>query len=632
MSELPGVTRNYVVLGLLLVTGVGLAAREHALRSEHRGARDEWDRVLLVTEDGEAYIPYDHRAGFDFSFEKASDVVAAGRELLDDPEASPLTAATAYADEHGHGLLLVDLREDWDLSPLAADVPPNSMYAAISIGDVAREGTRVSFGAPEIGPFKYVLDDSMGPPRDMLDVTAIQLALLEHPDVRALFEDPIRGEPAQRSRWALDHGMGFQYRREALQAQQRRLAEVDELWPSQPGDLGDRWQQVRATPTVGGVIVEILPTWLNVKDSVRSAVLHSEPIGQLAFVPNEALAPGADPIGARRPCVELIERYTMPDTIVESYLDSSPDGQLLAVSRSTTGSLVDVYRVVVDPIEGCELEWVRTAAQPPSGKPKPSNSGNLAAFASPDALWWRDTLEQHFILFPDDIDQRTGPWWASDDLLVMLGECGKEVVIGLLRTGIVNYVHSSDAPRALLDARTLFPKLDRSDPAGEILDVRPVTDGTLFVITKACPRSHGLGDDRLQRPCMHRVRFRPSLHDRVGDEPTDLPRLVSRRGVDVRTLGPIDSYGSLSIAADGTRAAWVTVDPMTADRAPELVSVAIGEISLGPIERIEADVHPDAKLRLGPDGRVVVVESPIQIEGYGSRMTARAFLLAPPRR
>ena len=83
------------------------------------------------------------------------------------------------------------------------------------------------------------------------------------------------------------------------------------------------------------------------------------------------------------------------------------------------------------------------------------------------------------------------------------------------------------------------------------------------------------------------------------------------------------------ISSDGTRAAYAAVDPNTLDSKLGLFSVVIEETGLGPIERIAANIHPDSRVRISPDGRVVVAESLVSLGKYGSRPTARAFLLAP---
>jgi hypothetical protein len=643
VSELPRATRSFVVLGLFLVAALALAVREYVRNSDRRGKPDDWMRVLSVRGDQRQILVYHLPAGLDLQREGLEDVVASGRERLDDPGASPISAAIAYADQHGHGFLLLDLRDHWDLSEFAVEAPPGSKYAAIGIGDVARDGTRISFGAPVTGPFKYL--------EDSIDVIAVQLALFEHPDLRALFLERIPGPIAKRSRWALGEGNGnYEHIRELLLRQQRHLAEVEAQWPSEPtpGNLAGPWEHVRAVPVNGGIMIETLPIRLAVPKNFLAVELRSAEIGELAFVPSEALAAGRDPIAARRPCVGLRERTLFARPPLEkqrpvdrdgllrgSNLDVSPDGRALVLRRSNGNDIVDIYRFAPDSPDTCGFEWVESAEPPTHELPKPSNAGDLAWVYGRDLAWWWQAGAHHQLLHDGVVPSSV--WWSSDNLLAALGEVplptpedrnrsrATEAAIMLLRTDIVDFDDAHLAPRARLDASTLFPKLERHDSAKRVIDYRPVGSESLLVLTRACPASHTLGDERFARPCMHRVRFRLPLHERIGSEPMLDPLELTHRDLEVRTLGPIDSYAEIAIAADGTRAAYVNLD----SPVPGLFAVVIDEAGLGLASRI-GDAQRDSQLRLSADGRVLVVESPMKIGGYGKRMTARAFVLAPP--
>jgi hypothetical protein len=72
---------------------------------------------------------------------------------------------------------------------------------------------------------------------------------------------------------------------------------------------------------------------------------------------------------------------------------------------------------------------------------------------------------------------------------------------------------------------------------------------------------------------------------------------------------------------------YATLDPLTLDPAPDLFVVEIEADGLGAVERQDAKLHPESKPRIGPDGRVIVVESPVVVGKYGERPTARAFEL-----
>jgi hypothetical protein len=637
VSELPRATRSYVVLGLLFVVALALAYREHVRSSVDLVKRNDWTRVLRVI--GGERPRVGGCPGFRVDTQQLDGVTVAGRELLGDPEASPLAAAIAYADERGYGFLLLDLRDDWDLSSFASAAPPGSMYAAIGIGDVAREGSPINFGAPVTGPFEYFHPE--------MDDIAIQLALLTHPNLTVPHTEWFGGTVVARSNWAiLSREDNYQHERSIVQINQRQLAGVDELWPDvpMPGNLAGRWEHVRAVPVLGGVVIEILPIWLDMSRSVRTANLRSAEVGELAFVPNEALVAGADLIAARRPCVGLRDRT--PTKRVQGRLESdernldvSPDGRTLALRRGPASSgLVDIYHVISDSDspDACELEWTKTAV-PPYGVPRPSNSGSLSRIYATDQVWWWHEGIPHRLAYAG-VAPDSGSWWASDNLLAALGEVAiatpedrnrsraKEDAIMLLKTDIARFGDSNLAPRVRVAASTLFPKLERDDPAAQVIDFRPVGSETLLVVTKACPASYALGDARLQYPCMHRVRFRSPLHERIGSKPMPKPLELAHHDLEVRTLGPIASYLSLDIAADGTRAIYVAIEATTLDPAPSLFTVAIARSSLGPAERV-ADAHRESQLQLSADGRVVVVESPLVIPAYGQRPTARAFVL-----
>jgi hypothetical protein len=643
VSELPRATRSFVVLGLFMMAALALAVREYMRSSDNRGEPDEWMWVLIVGTGEQPRLDYRQSVGFQEQHEDLEQVVASGRELLDDPDASPISAAIAHADEHGHGFLLIDLRDGWDLSAFGVEATPGSNYAAIGIGDVARNGTRISFGAPVTGPIKYI--------EDSIDVIAMQLALFEHPDLHALFEERIPGPIAKRSRWALGEGNGeYERKREVLLHQQRRLVKIDEEWPSEriPGNLAGHWEHVRAVPVNAGVMIEVLPIRLDVPMHFLEAEMSSKRIGELAFVPIEALAAGRDPIAARRPCAGLRERTFVENPPIRKYvpvdrdglprdinLDVSPDGRTLALRRSNGEASVDIYRFVDDSPDTCELEWMATAVPPTRELPKPSNSGSLSWGYTYDQVWWWHAGTQHQIPHPRVLPN-SGTWWSGDDLLAARGEIhvptpedgnrsrATQAAIMLLRTDIVDFDDSHLAPRARLDASALFPKLDRRDPAKAVIDYRPVGSESLLVLTGACPASHMLGDERLQRPCMHRVSFRSPLRERIGSEPMLKPLELTHRDLEVRTLGPIDSYWAIAIGADGTRAAYVAYDAPV----PGLFAVTIDEAGLGPVERV-ADADGDSELRLSADGRILVVEGPFAIGEYGERTTARAFVLAP---
>ena len=323
MSELPSATRNYVVLGILLVAALAMAWREYSAVPDGR-RWVEWDNALVVV-GGDGGLTSERLGGFYFSKRHRSSVLREGREWLDDPNASDLSAATAFAEHNGHGFLLLDLRDDWDL-PMFVEPPPGSLVAAIRIDDVSPRGPQISFGAPLTGPFQYI--DIDRPHRDMPSEIAMQLALFEHPDARAASEDVSELEP----------------RLAALQAQQRFVAEIDALWPSEslPGNLADRWERVRAAPVLGGVVVERLPIWLEVytERGVPMAELASTEIGELAFVPNEALVAGANLVAARRPCTGLRERPMHAKRLVSTASAYHPMAacSCLTPARSTTAS------------------------------------------------------------------------------------------------------------------------------------------------------------------------------------------------------------------------------------------------------------------------------------------------------
>ena len=233
------------------------------------------------------------------------EVTAAGRELLRRSRREPTRRRHRVRRRAARWFLAAGSARRLESVELRCRTSTWIDRAAISIGDVAREGPRISLVLRSRVHSNMSTRDPRG--GDLLDVTAIQLALFEHPDLQALFQFDIHGELATHSRWQLDEAMRL---RAPLQSQQRSLADVDALWPSEPltGNLAGRWEHVRAVPVLGGVVIEVLPIWLNVGNSVVSAELCGAEIGELKFVPNEALAAGADLVAARRPCTGLRPR------------------------------------------------------------------------------------------------------------------------------------------------------------------------------------------------------------------------------------------------------------------------------------------------------------------------------------
>lgn len=621
MAELSEFARRYIAFGLMFVIAMVLAIRECVVGAESRGSTDEWQRVLWVQRLERADALESRLGGLEVTPKSVDKVAAAGRELLDDPDAKQLDAAIAYADEHGYGFVLVGLDDGWDLASLGAVAPAGARFAAISIGDVARQGTRVNFGAPVSEPIEYV--------EASLDAVAIQLALLEHPDLQALFHGDIQGTHAERTRWAMGESRGnYEHHLELLREQQQSLADVERRWPSGPsGNLGGRWERVDAVPMHNGVLLEITPVRLAVPHDARGTKLRIAQVDTLAFVPLEALEAGLDSVAARRVCFGTREHAQRNDELFWHDFEVAPDGRRVVVSLGD--DILDIYQLASHTPNACELVWVEKLEAGERRSPRVSNVGNLCWGTSSQEVVWRDAsgrihqLDSGFV-------QSAHPRWAGDNLLVIQGSYDDSSTsydaIMLLRTDVAPSVDSSQAPRALLDTSALFPHLQTDDPAARLIDVLPVGSDTLLVLTKACPGS--AGDDE-PRPCMYRVRFREPLRTQLGRDSMAEPITLDPEAVEVHMLGSIQPHLDLAISADGKRAVYVE-NSRRADLNATAFTVDIGATSLGAVEKIADQVPQFSQVHIGPDGRVVVVKGRVEVDGLDDVWTARAFVLPPP--
>src|SRR5690606_22783560 len=152
--------------------------------------------------------------------------------------------------------------------------------------------------------------------------------LYDHPDLLALWQtDPavvqLQAREVLRKR-------GIDERREQISADQARWRELADMWPAVgviPGSLAGPWEQVRADPIRGGVLVEVRSVEPQVS-IYRRPRLSIGADAWLFFVPRSALSDDdPDEAKARQRCEGLPERITGDIAI-------APDGSSLVLRES----------------------------------------------------------------------------------------------------------------------------------------------------------------------------------------------------------------------------------------------------------------------------------------------------------
>ncbi|PRQ05648.1 hypothetical protein [Enhygromyxa salina] len=632
-ERLTPATRNYVIFGLLLVVALALAARDRFGPHRGRGESDTALRLMVVGGSVAVTSALDEVDGFSIMRIGPAEAIALGSELVDD-DAPAYQKVIAYADQHGYGFLALALsnRDDqpsgaqWELDvddPGIDALPPaTAHFVVFSVGDLAPQGPRMR--VVELAALDY---EGSG-----AQLESLRLALYDHPDLQALWQHDGQG-PQLQARQVLTN-RGLPERRQAFAADQARWRELAQLWPAPgviAGSLAGAWEQVRAAPIRGGVLIEARAARPTVSVFRRPSLELSRSVS-LWFVPVAALSDDdPDESGARTRC------HGLPATLSaqSSEISVAPDGASL-VLRETPTSAAQLF--VFDEqaaLEGHCLAQVRATL--PAGERaigRPNAAGRMAWHYDDDWLhWFAPNSQQREQV--NEIAAFSGPWWVDDTLLAMISsrpigapEHGFEPVVTLLDTDARKLDADGRFARVELDASALFPALAPGSEAAALIDLRPSSDRELLVLTERCesqpsqPSHHG-------RPCLHRLRSvdpLATLASLIGpdvlaspDEPADAEPPFT-----VETLGPFGPYTALAIAAKAGRAVWIDGE------AHLMIADLRGAAPLEP-RRLDADDLADSTPRISADGRVIVSEVSVSLDELGSVSIARAFVQpAPP--
>ncbi|MCA9684913.1 MAG: hypothetical protein KC457_22210, partial [Myxococcales bacterium] len=413
-ERLPAATRSYVIFGLVFVIALGLGLRSWLSPSQARGESDNWLRLLVVGSSGDWPAIVGERDGLVCSQRTPLEVIDGGRAILggDDPEAhTPLAAALAYADQHGYGFIAF-VREDAEAYGIDPDPPADPEHAeqatffVYSVGDVADEGPQVHWG-----PTAAAVGYDMG----VRELDSLRRATFEHPDMQALWQR--EGSAALQARQILD-SRKVRERSANLAADHERWAELDAMWPDAatlPGSLAAPWEQVRAAPVQGGVLVERRGVRAYV-DAYRRLRLEVDARGELWFVPAQAIREGEDLVAARQRCEGL------PDSVAGEVV-VAPDGGALLLQETLDGPAeVSALTPKVDG-DGRPQCSARSLGvlniDGPLGRP--DHRGRVAWNRNDDWLHWWDRGGEHRLqVFA--IDAYSGPWWIDDGVLAMIAE------------------------------------------------------------------------------------------------------------------------------------------------------------------------------------------------------------------
>lgn len=637
-DRLSPATRNIVVFGGLLVIGLALAAREQFGPQSGRGESDSPMRLMIVGGSPEAATDLDEIDGFAVVQAGFNEAVTGGRELLDD-DTPAYAAAIAHADQLGYGFVALSLVDvdgtprDWEFEE--QDAPDTTaQYVVFSVGDVALEGPRMHWGT--IAPVEY--EAPLG------ETESLRISLYGHPDLQSLWQRELPVLQLQ-GRQVLER-RGLHARHETLLHNQARWQALSELWPAPgviPGSLAGRWEQVRAAPIHGGVLLETRQASVQISEHRRASLSLAD--ASLWFLPIAALHDDEpDESLARIRCAGLPETITGDITV-------APDGAALILrERPYAPAQVFVFDEAAARAGSCVATL---AASPLLGRHhvgRPNAAGAVAWNYDDDELRWFDADGDYRSVVPG-VHAYSGPWWVDDALLAMIAERplpitvladsgeddeperelapGVEPVLVLFDTATAPSVALIDDPQGdvrahvELGAAALFGE-DTDPNTTPLVDLRPAGRDELLLLTERC-----VDDLEQLRPCLHRLRSSVPLRALTSpSEPEPEPALdpgAPEPKFVVETLGPIGPYLSLAIAADGGRAVW-TAD-VVGESEPQLWSADLrGPERMQP-RRVDQDQLGDANPRVGADGRVVISDVSLALDELGSISVARAFVL-----
>jgi hypothetical protein len=527
-----GIKRILVVVAVASAVGVALAwAWAGGDHSEPELAH----RVLIVGGTPTDLVEVVAEAGFEatqISWHEAQTQCADSQGALD------VEAVVEHADEHGYGFVALMLGDDMPFEPtiLGEVGPEHAMAAVISIGDLAAESSRVQFGGPP-----DQLDYAPGIQRS----EALRMALYEHADLLALWDEPTSEELTQQVQLAkLDEA------RTLLDRALVRYRAASEAWQREPVE------QSEAMLVRGGRVVRETPLSVRVDEQRRVALHYGDQ--KLRFVSDggETKATTIDP---------LAEWIVEPDAALgllrtgEGWQRWRFDGELPASDGEITAVVHPAFSLggslMAFGVGG--MEWSTVAGQ----------RGELAMHPTLMPGWSFDTAHVVHAWLDDEVAILAGLYVADVDWIGFVGLADPE-----------------------------GPKL-ATLPLAEL---RPIADGTRVTIEALQPSAAGLYlvigefsetyDLRFQliRVELDPLGLRAAMIAIPGEPPSlddavisSAARTLAQLGerTKVVDLGVLPSFvpGSLEVAPDGTWLAWRSPGQAGAIRAASIVDDALTE-------------------------------------------------------